>query len=233
MDNMNNDFSQQNNNVHEELNRRANSNRPLILLLVLISLGLASYIVYDKVIEGNSAKNNDEIVDSDKENDDVTENDEPVDLSITSSLISSLYDKTKTECSSFRSFYYENDMTLRSNIKDTDLYPNITNSGCPMGGSYQTRIISAKQYSDKIEISEKHIYITLNNGGTGTSYVIYENVPDFNDKNSALDNIDTVSEADYTNSLVDNYLDKVSIYTFTFNKQNDGSYTLYSIEKES
>ena len=212
----------------EKTNSKGKNNKVLIIVLVLISLGLASYIVYDKVIDGKEVKNNDEIVDSKTEED----ADKVEELSLTSSLVTSLYDETKTDCNLFRSFYYNDDITLRTDI-ESDLNPEVSGIGCPIGGTYQTKIISAKKYSDRIEISEKHIYAAIDNNQSGTSYVIFGELPDYNDKDYATKIIDTVSEKNYTTSLIDNYTNKVSTYVFTFNKEEDDSYKLYSIKKES
>ncbi len=231
---MDNNDLQQNNNGYEVQNYKKNSNKPLILFLVLLILGLTGYIVYDKVIKENPTKNNDEATDSEKNDDDSTKTDEPVELSISGSLVTSLYDTTKTNCDFFRSFYYNAGTTLRSSIKDTDLNPSVTpGGGCPIGGTYKTKVVSAKQYSDRIEILEKHVYIAIDNNTSGTSYLIYEEKPDYTVKESVSNTIATIDESNYNDATVDKYLNNVSGYTFTFNKQSDGTYSLYSIKQEA
>lgn len=239
---MNNNYLQQNNlqqsnDGYEKPDYKNKSNKPLILFLVLLLLVLASYIVYDKITEEKSLKNNDETIDSENENDDTTKEDEPVELSISDSLVSSLYATTKTFCSYTRSLYYDEGTVLRSDINVYDLHPesNPDNTlyACDIPETYQTKIISAKQYSDRIEIVEKHIYIVYVTTSENVYKIYAEHVAYNAAGEISLPKLDTIIGSDYSDSLIDNYLDKVPSYTFTFNKQSDGTYLLYSIKKES
>jgi hypothetical protein len=233
---MDNNYSTQSSNEYEEHNykNKSNGNKPLILLLVLLLLGAVGYIVFDKINEGKSLKDNDKAIDSVKGNTDKDKDktDKPVELSINDSLVKSLYDMTKPECDFFSHFYYDAAETLRSNIKETDLFPNITMGGCPIGGGFQKKVVSAKKYSDKVEIYEKHIYTALDSGPNGeTIYTVYPNVVDFSDKNSVSNSLGTFTYNEQSQSAIDSYLDKAPSYIFTFNKQSDGTYTFYSIKK--
>lgn len=93
-----------------------------------------------------------------------------------------------------------------------------------LGGSlipyYETTIVKALKYEDKIEIFEKVIYIRYTDNDEKVSKNIYAA-----DKKTIID-----ENIDGDNYNINNYLNELDSYKYTFNLE-DGKYYFYSVEK--
>ena len=98
-------------------------------------------------------------------------------------------------------------------------------NGC--GGTalpyYETKIIKAVKYSDRIEITEKVVYVELewDESSSETYQFVYTN----KDKTNKLATVSSNEEIS-----IDDYLDRLDSYKYTFKKDGD-NYYFYSSEK--
>ena len=100
---------------------------------------------------------------------------------------------------------------------------NMYGCGGTMIPFYETKTVEATKYNDRIEIIEKMAYIEFDTDENSDelSQLIYTD-------SSATNKIDTISSEDEIK--IDNYLDKLDSYKYTF-KKDGNNYYLYYIEK--
>lgn len=91
---------------------------------------------------------------------------------------------------------------------------------------YKTKVISAKKYSDRIELEEKAIFIKPNGEDSNNiTYNIYK--PNKTDVIAEIVNLANDSEDEYSQ-----YFDKTNTYKYTFKLENN-NYYFESVEKIS
>lgn len=83
----------------------------LIGILIMLVIGMGSYIIYDKVLKNNNY--NEENKEEQKEQQDI-----PEDLDVNSELVQQLYSYTDTFCRNNRKFFYENNKLLMNDLKN-------------------------------------------------------------------------------------------------------------------
>lgn len=96
---------------------------------------------------------------------------------------------------------------------------------------YKTKIISAKKYSDKIEIINKVMFIF----GSGCEdeeelFILKSPYSYENYKNFIVEDL-SKTKKDYENINIDDYLDSLDSYKWTFTKDKNNNYIFNNVEK--
>jgi hypothetical protein len=117
------------------------------------------------------------------------------------------------------------DETIKSvcNIHTYDSQKGVyvsNNGGCGGVGYpvYSTKVIDAKQYSDRIEVTIKAVYVSYNLEASTETI------------SKASDTSATIVKDIASTTSIDSYFDQGDTYLYTFKKDTDGHYYFYSIE---
>ncbi len=106
--------------------------------------------------------------------------------------------------------------------------------GASDSSSYYTKIIKAEQFNDRIEITNKVIFVyqAANENGNNTIKVFKNVTNDYDNGFLGLsDEIDDLGETTINSKIIDDYVDDANSFKWTFKKDAAGNYIFEKVEK--